>query len=112
MSAHIFTMAELAGWDPCWGAHGYDVLIYATDENEKELEKAWKKLGEVARNIGEELESFRELVEPWQETFYYRFRRERNLFSQCYCEESRTLSGFIEELEELDNKSRSRLRRH
>ncbi len=102
VSAHIFTIAEASGWDPCWGAHGFDVLIYATDESEKELEKAWKKLGEVAKEFGEELESYRELVEPWQETFYYRFRKERGLFSRFYCEKSRTLSGFIEELEEID----------
>ena len=102
VSAHIFTIAEASGWDPCWGAHGFEVLIYATDESEKELENAWKKLGEVAKEFGEELESYRELVEPWQETFYYRFRRERGLFSRFYCEKSRTLSGLIDELEEID----------
>ena len=78
------------------------MLIYATVESEKELEKAWKKLGEVAREFGEELESYRELVEPWQETFYYKFRRERNLFSRYYSEKSRTLSGLIDELEVID----------
>lgn len=103
VSAHLFTMAELAGWDPCWGAHGFEVLIYATDESEKELEKAWKKLGEVAREFGEELESYRELVEPWQETFYFRFRRERGLFSRFYSEGNRTLSGLTEELKNIDN---------
>jgi len=106
VSAHVFTLAELAGWDVCWGAHGFDVLLYAVDAGERELEKAWKRLAKAAKWLGEWLEGYRELVEPHQEYYYYHFRRERGLFSRCYSEKSRTLSGFIEELNKIDEKFR------
>ncbi len=102
VSAHLFTLAELAGWDPCWGAHGFDVLLYALTDNNKELEKAWERFGNVAKELGEELTEYRSLVEQREGYYFYRFRRERGLFSRFYCEENRALSGFIEELEEID----------
>jgi hypothetical protein len=102
VSAHLFTLAELAEWDPCWGAHGFDVLLYASVEGERELEKAWKRLGNIAKELGEDLAAYRDLVEPYQGYYYYRFRRERGLFSRYYSEESRTLSGFIDELKKID----------
>jgi hypothetical protein len=103
VSAHLFTLADLAGWDACWGAHGFDVLLYAVDEGEKNLEKAWKRLGKVALELGNELSKYRDLVEPWQGFYFYRFRKERNLFIRCYNEESRILSGFIEALDKIDS---------
>ncbi len=103
VSAHLFTLAELAGWDPCWGAHGYDVFLYAVTDSEIEKEKAWIRLSEVAEQLGGELREYQKLTEPHQGYYFYRFRRERGLFSGCYCEKSRTLSGFVEELNKIDS---------
>jgi len=103
VSAHLFTLAELAGWDPCWGVHGFDVLLYSVAEGEVEIEKAWERLGSIAKQLGEELTEYRNLVNHWEGYYFHRFRKERALFSQCYDEENRTLSGLIEELDKIDS---------
>ena len=102
VSAHLFTLAEIAGWDPCWGAHGYDVLLYAVADGKKETEKAWERLTASSKQLGEGLSEYRNLVEHGEGYYFSRFRNERGLFSGCYCEESRTLSGFIDELDRID----------
>ncbi|MHA1137061.1 MAG: hypothetical protein ACTSSE_11300 [Candidatus Thorarchaeota archaeon] len=102
VSAHLFTLAEIAGWDPCWGDHGFDVLLYAVGDTEKEREKAWERLQDSGRKLGEELSEYRNLVEPNEGFYYYQFRKERGLFARCYSEESRMLSGFTEELDKID----------
>jgi len=100
VSAHLFTLAEMAGWDPCWGAHGFDVLLYAVADTE--TEKAWERLASVAKQLGEELAEYRTLVEADEGYYFNRFRRERALFSSCYDEEDQTLSGLIEKLDKID----------
>lgn len=102
VSAHLFTLAEISGWDPCWGAHGFDVLLYAVGDTEKEREDAWERLQDSAKKLGDELSEYRNLVEPSEGYYYYHFRRERGLFARCYSEESQMLSGFIEELDKID----------
>ena len=102
VSAHLFTLADAAGWDPTFGAHGFDVMFHCKDDGENAIMKAWDRLEEMATEFGEYLESYRGLVEPYQGYFYYTFRKERGLFSRCYSEEDRTLSGFIEELERIE----------
>ena len=102
VSAHLFTLAEAAGWDPTFGAHGFDVLFHCIAEGEKAIMKAWDRLEEMAAEFGGSLEDYRGLVEPLQGYFYYRFRKERGLFSRYYSEEDRTLVGFVEELERIE----------
>jgi len=81
VSAHIFTLADLAGLDACWGVHGFDVLLYGVAESEREKEKAWKRLSEMAKWLGKELSGHRDFVEPYHGCYCYRFRTERGLFS-------------------------------
>jgi len=103
VSAHLFTLAEIAGWDPCWGTHGFDVLLYAVADSEKETEKAWERLGSAAKQLGDELEEYRKLTEPDEGYYFNRFRRERGLFSRFYDEEHRALTGFSDELDKVDS---------
>jgi len=102
VSAHLFTLAEIAGWDPCWGAHGFDVLLYAFEESEREKERAWKRLDTAAKQLGNELDSYRGFVEHGRGYFFQRFRMERGFFSRHYNEESRILTGFSDELAKID----------
>jgi len=104
VSAHLFTLAEVSGWDPTFGAHGFDVLFYAHAQSEKEVKEAWDRLADMAGEFGVHLEEYRELVDPWDEYYYYQFRSRRGLFSQYYDEESQTLSGFEDELDLIDSK--------
>ena len=107
VSAHLFTLASASGWDPTFGAHGFDVLFYTDAEGDKEIKRAWGRLEDMAGEFGEYLEEYRDLVEPREGYYYYWFRRERCLFSRCYSEESRTLLGFIDELKKIENEFRS-----
>jgi hypothetical protein len=71
-------------------------------DTEKEREEAWERLQDSAKQLGEELSEYRNLVEPDEGYYYYYFRRERGLFARCYSKESRMLSGFTEELDKID----------
>ena len=102
VSAHLFTLAEAAGWDPTFGAHGFDVMFHCKTDDESGIAEAWDRLEEMATEFGEYLESYRGLVEPHQGYFYYRFRKERALFSRFYSEEFKSLNGFSEELDGIE----------
>jgi hypothetical protein len=102
VSAHLFTLADAAGWDPTFGAHGFDVLFHCMGEGESEVTDAWTRLETVAKELGEWLAEYRSLVEPEEGYYYYRFRKQRGLFSKNYSEEDRSLSGLIKELEKID----------
>ncbi|MHA1137714.1 MAG: hypothetical protein ACTSSE_14635 [Candidatus Thorarchaeota archaeon] len=47
-----------------WGAHGFDVLLYAMDDTEKEREEACERLQDSVKTLGDEHSDYRNLVEP------------------------------------------------
>ena len=103
VSAHLFTLAEASGWDPSFGAHGFHVFFHPHGETEEEIKQAWDRLAEKAMEFGAYLEEYRDLVDPWHDYYYYKFRSRRGLFTQYYDENSGTLSGFVEELDKIDS---------
>ena len=103
VSAHLFTLAEASGFDPTFGAHGFDVLIYAHTESQKGLKKSWDRLVATATTFGEYLEEYRDLVDPWHGYYYYQFRSKRGFFSRCYDEGSQELVGLVEKLDTIDS---------
>jgi len=104
VSAHLFTLTEVSGWDPSFGAYGFHVFLHPHGYTEKEIKQAWDRLTEKAMEFGSYLEEYRDLIDPWEGYYYYQFRSKRSFFSQCYDEENLSLSGFNDELDRIDSK--------
>ena len=45
VSAHLFTLGEAAGWDPSFGAHGFDVFLDCVEHGDTAVLEAWNRLG-------------------------------------------------------------------
>jgi hypothetical protein len=79
VSAHLFTLADIAGWDPSFGAHGYLVCLdYSYDGTDEDYLEAWERLIEAARKLGPVLKEYRELVDESEFTMYAWHRRQRD----------------------------------
>lgn len=83
VSAHLFSLADMAGWQSSFGAHGYDVAIeYNIDGLDEDYMEAWGELVEAARKLGGALSEYRSLVDEAEFTRYAWDRRERDAAKQ------------------------------
>ncbi|MHA1903672.1 MAG: hypothetical protein ACW977_06870 [Candidatus Thorarchaeota archaeon] len=77
--AHLFTLADMAGWTPIFGAHGYDVFVeYNLDGLDEEYIEVWGELVYAARKLGPILKEYRSLVDEAKNTMYAWDRRQRD----------------------------------
>ncbi|MFW9887729.1 MAG: hypothetical protein ACFFER_06070 [Candidatus Thorarchaeota archaeon] len=79
VSAHLFTLGNIAGWSCSFGAHGYHVMLdLPYDDVDEGYMKAWDELVGAARKLGPVLESYRELVDESEFTYFAWLRRQRD----------------------------------
>lgn len=79
VSAHLFTLANMAGWEPSFGAHGYDVMLgYSIDALDDEYLKAWDELVAAARKLDPVLKEYRKLMDRHENTMYAVERMQRD----------------------------------
>jgi hypothetical protein len=71
ISAHLFTLGDMAGWNPSFAAHGYDVsLDFSYDVLDEEYAQAWDRFLSAARNLVPVLKDYRRLVDVDENTDY------------------------------------------
>lgn len=104
VSARVFTLADASGWEPSFGAHGYDVMVEVYDEGDAVIQKAWDLLAEKAVAFGEFLHEYRDLVDPIRGFLFSLKRHQRGLFSRHYSEIERVLTDLGASLDELEKK--------
>lgn len=74
VSAHLFTVADIAQWIPSYAPHGFDVVVH--QRVGEDTENAWNRLVEVARVLAPLLKQYRELVRDKGSPFR-RMRKQR-----------------------------------
>ncbi len=60
VSAHLFTLADIAGWNPCCAPHGFDIVI--RQRTDDEVEDAWDRLLIATRALSGLVGDYRELI--------------------------------------------------
>ena len=60
VGAHIFTLADIAGWIPCCAPHGFDIVIQQRIDDE--IEDAWNRLIVATRVLSDLLTKYRAVL--------------------------------------------------
>lgn len=58
--AHLYTLADIAGWNPCCAPHGFDIVIRQRIGDE--VEDAWNRLAIATRALSRLVGDYRELI--------------------------------------------------
>lgn len=74
VSAHLFTLADIARWLPSDGPHGFDVMIQQSIGDD--IPAAWNRLVTATRTLSPMLKRYRNLIKE-KDTLFRRMRERR-----------------------------------